>query len=1023
MRKLARALCFLVVLVLLGRNARAQLVLTEFMADNRETLLDEDGEPSDWIEVYNQSDAVVSLAGWSLTDDAAEPSLWVFPARDLGPGEFVLVFASGKDRPTPDGELHANFKLSRQGEYLGLLNPEGAVASHFAPEYPEQLTDRTYGRAMELTRRTLLETGGRVSYLVPPDDVLGLTWVEPGLDASAWPIGDLPIGFDQKDEPTFGALVRTDVGAAMTRQTASLFLRGEFSVTAVDLGQFLELRLAYNDAFVLYVGGVEVACRNAFRPRVVRNSRGIFARRDELTTVYEGIPLYGAAESLQVGRNVLGLHALNHTNRNPDLFFDYAVESIVIESLGVESAVYFAVATPAWPNADARSAVAPPPQAVQQGGMRSAAIAVELRTSAVGGEIRYTMDGSEPNSRGLLYTEPLVIERPTVLKAKTFLTDSLPSRTMTESYFFLEPELAEFSSDLPLVIVNTFGTQIINDSFRPGYLSVIDPAASMDGRSRLLDGPQFSGDASFKVRGSSTSRRAKASFSVEIRDERDQDRDVDILDFPKESDFVLYGAFEFDRALMRNAFMYEMSNEAGRYAARTRFCEVFVNRTDDPVSQTHYLGVYSMIEKVERGEGRVDVKRLDPEDAVEPEISGGYLFKIDRLDPGDSGFSAGGQGFGHVDPKEEEITLVQKEWLVDYIDAFAAALDGPNFTDPDNGYARYIDVDAWIDHHILNEFSKNPDGLRLSTYFHKDREDRIVAGPIWDFDRALGPDADARAADPVGFSSLFQAHFWRRLFEDPAFLSRYKERWFELRIGPLSVSWMHGVIARMTAEITEGAGRNFAKWTILPADGWPTEVQQFRTWVEERVLWIDSQFVPSPRLSLSAGEVPVGRMLELAADGGEVFYTVDGTDPRAIDGTVSPGAILYEGMLTLDATIEIRARTRLGGTFWSELVSAVFTVTSEPPPPETLGRPGDFNQDQRINLADAVDFLMYLQGTLPHPCVDPGRVPLSDFNADARVDITDALGLLNFLFLRGAPHALGVECVVLEGCPVSCESL
>jgi hypothetical protein len=1022
MRNSARVFFSLAALVLFAPGLSAQLVLTEFMADNLETLLDADGEPSDWIEVYNGGSAVVSLAGWSLTDDATDPGRWVFPALELGAGEFLLVFASGKDRRDTNGELHTNFRLSRQGEYLGLLSPDGSVASHFAPEYPEQLSDRSYGRSMELDRRVLREAGAEVSYLVPPDDALGLTWIEPVFDAGEWATGDLPIGFDNKDEPTFGVSVRTNLGDVMNRQTASLFLRAEFPADASDLERFVELRLAYNDGFILHINGVEVASDNVFRSRIIRNTRGIFARRDALATVFERVPFFGAEEFLQVGQNVIGLHALNHSNRSPDLFFDFAVEALEVMSVGAEGSGYFGNPTPQWPNEMSRPGLAVPPVATPAGGTYQGPVTVALTSPTSDSEIRYTLDGSEPDSHDPLYTGPIVLDATAVLRTRTFRADLLASRTSAETYIVLAPDLAEFSSDLPIVVVSTFGAQLLNDAPRSGHFAVIDPAASDDGRSRFLDPAQFRGDASIKVRGSSTSRRTKGSYSVEIQDDRGVDRDVQILDLPKESDFVLYGAFEFDRALMRNAFMYELSNDVGRYASRTRFCEVFLNRTDGPLSSAHYMGVYSIIEKLKRGKDRVDVARLGPEDTTEPDISGGYIFKVDRLDPGDSGFSAGGQGFGHVDPKEEDITGEQKEWLVGNIDAFAAALNGPDFADPETGYPRFIDVGAWIDHHILNEFSKNPDGLRLSTYFHKDREGKIAAGPIWDFDRALGPDADDRAADPVGFSSLFVAHFWGRLFEDPSFMARYQERWFELRSGAMSVSKLVGIIDRMAGEIAEAAPRNFQKWSLLPQDGWPVEVEQFATWVEQRALWIDSQFVPNPELSLGSGELPSGTMLEVATAAGEIFLTVDGTDPRALDGSLSVSAIEYEVPLTLDATTEVWTRTRLHGMFWSELVSAVYTVESEPPLPQPLQRPGDFNQDRRLNLTDAVDLLSYLQGTLPHSCAEGvGRVQHSDFNGDERLDLTDALAILNFLFQRGAPHVLGYACAELTGCPVGCE--
>ena len=75
------------------------LFISEFMAINDNVLADEDGEFSDWIEIYNGGNSTVSLQDWYLTDDALNLTKWRFPAVPLGPGDFQLVFASDKDRP------------------------------------------------------------------------------------------------------------------------------------------------------------------------------------------------------------------------------------------------------------------------------------------------------------------------------------------------------------------------------------------------------------------------------------------------------------------------------------------------------------------------------------------------------------------------------------------------------------------------------------------------------------------------------------------------------------------------------------------------------------------------------------------------------------------------------------------------------------------------------------------------------------------------------------------------------------
>src|SRR5690606_4662775 len=127
---------------------RADVLITEFLASNRAGIADSDGEFSDWIEIYNSGGEAVELDGCGLSDSSNNPRKWVFPARVIAPRESIVVFASGKDRRDPDGELHTNFKLEAQGEFLALVDASGIPASIFAPRFPEQLPDVSFGPAM-----------------------------------------------------------------------------------------------------------------------------------------------------------------------------------------------------------------------------------------------------------------------------------------------------------------------------------------------------------------------------------------------------------------------------------------------------------------------------------------------------------------------------------------------------------------------------------------------------------------------------------------------------------------------------------------------------------------------------------------------------------------------------------------------------------------------------------------------------------------------------------------------------------
>jgi hypothetical protein len=161
----------------------AQPVITEFMASNRTTLNDGDGNSSDWVEVYNAGDEALNLAGWHLTDDAADLTKWTFGEQMLPAGEYLVVFASNQvteNYVDGQGNLHTNFQLTASGEYLALVQPDGAtIASEFSPEYPQQYEDISYGVTVETTSIMLVDEGAEAAVLIPTDGSLGTSWTSP----------------------------------------------------------------------------------------------------------------------------------------------------------------------------------------------------------------------------------------------------------------------------------------------------------------------------------------------------------------------------------------------------------------------------------------------------------------------------------------------------------------------------------------------------------------------------------------------------------------------------------------------------------------------------------------------------------------------------------------------------------------------------------------------------------------------------------------------------------------------------
>ncbi|GMH43301.1 hypothetical protein BSKO_11223 [Bryopsis sp. KO-2023] len=127
----------------IGSSPGIQVVVTEVMVIN-DGFVDEDGETSDWLELHNRESESVNLQGWSLTDDPEEPRKWTFPSIDIGPEQYIIIFASGKDK-TSDIAVHTNFRMKSDGEYVGLVRPDGTIASAIANEYPRQIPNVSYG--------------------------------------------------------------------------------------------------------------------------------------------------------------------------------------------------------------------------------------------------------------------------------------------------------------------------------------------------------------------------------------------------------------------------------------------------------------------------------------------------------------------------------------------------------------------------------------------------------------------------------------------------------------------------------------------------------------------------------------------------------------------------------------------------------------------------------------------------------------------------------------------------------------
>jgi len=500
--------------------------------------------------------------------------------------------------------------------------------------------------------------------------------------------------------------------------------------------------------------------------------------------------------------------------------------------------------------------------ATPPGAAFSGSIDVTLETPAdPEADIWFTNDGSPPQlGSSTRYTGPFAVTESTQIRAIAEIEGLVIGTSPT--YLALEPDVAQFSSDIPLIVLwsQRDAPVVKTDTYTHYTLSVFEPPDG--GRAQWPSDANLSVRNGLRVRGSSSSGFEKKPYRLEAWDPVDSgnvDLDISLLGMPAEADWVFLSPLVFDRALMRNALIYRLSNAMGRYAPRSRFAEVFVAEYGEAIGTDDYVGVYVILERIERDADRVQITRLEPNDLSLPELTGGYLFKEDRLGPDDQGFWAGDgdnqftfeQPFVFVDPSEIEIRPEQFGYLRGQLDELGQALAAPDFTHPGTGrhYTQIIDVDSWIDHHILNVFTKNPDAFRLSGYFHKDRDGLIMAGPIWDFDRTMGCSDDSRAADPTWWDAsnetadctyVFEHGFWLGLFRDPAFTTPYWQRWADLLANDLSLPSVGAEIDAMEAELAEAGPRNHATWANYPPRGgtFGSEVDLLRVWIADRHAWM-----------------------------------------------------------------------------------------------------------------------------------------------------------------------------------------
>ena len=286
----------------------AMPLINEIMAANDSTLADENGDYVDWIEIYNAGDGNAELGGFFLTDQANVLDKWQLPPTQLAPGDHLVVFASGKDRATSRSQLHTNFSLDADGEYLALVEPDGnTLASEFSPQFPPQFEDVSYGSLTANADEVLVPHGAAVRVLVPrrAGDLVdnAVAWQDSDFNdpsAAGWLDANSGIGFDLSDSANVGPLINPagDLQAHMYGTNASVLTRFPFQVDDPSRFETLRLEVDYNDGYVAYLKGTEVARQNAPVGNLAFDSSAPGLSESLLNQYYAALPSGGGSANI-----------------------------------------------------------------------------------------------------------------------------------------------------------------------------------------------------------------------------------------------------------------------------------------------------------------------------------------------------------------------------------------------------------------------------------------------------------------------------------------------------------------------------------------------------------------------------------------------------------------------------------------------------------------------------------------------------------------------------------------------------
>lgn len=815
------AVC-LVLICFLVKSQAQDVRINEVLSSNSD-LLDEDGDSPDWIELYNASDQEVSLEGWRLKDQSGGDG-WIFPNVMIDPDKYLLVWASGKNKSS----------LS----------------------YP----------------RTLINQGDQFRFSTP-SQTLPNSWIDLGYNDSSWGMGASGFGYGDNDDET-----------RINQGRISVFFRKKFTISDVSLVEQLILDIDYDDAYIAYINGVEISRDNI---QGVRPGPNVTSITDKEAQMYQGgkparsivpnieellfdgenilaiqlhnisssssdmtlIPFLTAVYNTPTNEGVVPPDLLGYSNSNLHTDFKLSsdeeyleltdqegaiVDSISIPqgcpnvSYGISTAgdnVYFATPTPNRRN-EGETFVALNPNTVvfsNDGGLVDPFTLV-LSGNTLGGDIRFTRDGSVPTTLSQQYTSPLVINANSVITASIFRENYLPSKPVTRTF------ITEGQHDLPLVTLTAdpvdlfdedvgmyafgddyngnfpyMGANFWQDWERPMAFSFYDTDQNL----------LFNSQGGAKIFGNYSRANGQRSFSLFARGEYgDKDFDYPLFEerkYDEYQSFVLRNAGnDWIRSMFRDGLITGLADD---YLLDQQAFKPYVSYLNG-----EYWGIYNLREKVSNHfiASRHDI------DAEEVDL---LEFNGDVVD---------GENQEYID-------------LINFITSQSLTQDAAY-----DFVTNEIDIDNFIYYQVLQIFSDNRDWPGNNIKYWKSKEgkwrwilfDTDFGFAIWNaadynfntLDFALSPNGPNWPNPP--WSTLLL----RRLIGNTSFRHKFINRFADELNTRLSSRNVDARITELSNQIRSEIPNHQNQWN-QSAQNWNGVVQQMKTFAARRPSFVKNDLL------------------------------------------------------------------------------------------------------------------------------------------------------------------------------------